>query len=41
MSRFPLPELPEMADPHHRIVSVPEYEWNVGSARRVENFVDF
>jgi len=39
--RFPLPELPEMADPHYRIVSVPVYEWHVGSARRVENFVDF
>jgi len=38
---FPLPELPEMDDPNYRVVSVPAYEWNVGSARRVENYVDF
>jgi vanillate O-demethylase monooxygenase subunit len=38
---YPLPEFPEWDNPHYRVVAVPPYEWNVGSARRVENYVDF
>jgi len=39
--QLPLPEFPEMDDPAYRIVAVPPYEWKVGPARRVENYVDF
>ncbi len=38
---YPLPEFPELDDPAYRVVSMPAYEWKVGSARRVENYVDF
>ena len=39
--RFPIPGFPEYSDPEYRVISVPPYDWNVGPARRTENFVDF
>lgn len=39
--RFPIPVFPEFSDPAYRIVPIPEYDWEVGPARRTENFVDF
>ena len=39
--RFPIPAFPEFDDPAYRIVPIPEYDWEVGPARRTENFVDF
>jgi vanillate O-demethylase monooxygenase subunit len=38
---YPLPEFPELDDPKYRVVAVPPYDWKVGPARRVENYVDF
>jgi len=40
-SRTPIPELPAIEDPSHRIVVRDQRNWKCGAARAIENFVDF
>ena len=38
---MPLPAFPEWDDAAYRKITIPQYDWHCGAARRVENFVDF
>ena len=37
----PLPEFPEFDDPNYHTVTIPAYDWNCSTPRRIENYVDF
>ena len=37
---FPPPPFPEFAGDEWRVVTVPSYDWECGSLRRIENFMD-
>ncbi len=39
--RWPVPEVPEFADPAWRVVHTGPFEWNAHASRQLENFTDF
>jgi vanillate O-demethylase monooxygenase subunit len=39
--RWPLPDIPEFADPRWRVVRTGPFEWNAHASRQLENFTDF
>ena len=39
--RAPIPELPALEDPSHRVVVFDQRSWKCSAARAIENFVDF
>lgn len=39
--RWPVPEVPEFADPRWRVVRTGPFEWRAHASRQLENFTDF
>jgi phenylpropionate dioxygenase-like ring-hydroxylating dioxygenase large terminal subunit len=39
--RWPVPDIPEFADPRWRVVRTGPFEWNADASRQLENFTDF